>query len=73
MPKDYPETLERGTTALKCECGGYCEKVVLEEAERIKGTCMKNHILEYGCCLNAFVCVLCKTRWLANVEAPEID
>lgn len=63
------EVLELGVTAVECDCGGYCEEV----------DCTAEEIKQYGCglgrtcCVAAFVCKLCKKRFVHSLEAPEME
>lgn len=69
--KIYERTLERRAEhSLKCECGGYCDEADLTDDEYQHG-CSKDTMFKLGCCVKAFVCCLCKQRWVARLEAPE--
>jgi len=66
----YPESLERGTTAIPCpSCNGYCDKVDCTKEEIKNQSCGKI----YACCVAAFVCRVCKTRIIADLDAPDIE
>ena len=62
--------VERNINAIKCDCGGYAERVICtkEEIESDKN-CGKS----YECCVRAFVCCICKKRIIKTAEAPDID
>jgi hypothetical protein len=59
--------LERGARAIKCECGGYAERVQTTAEERAEYGCGRT----ISCCDVAFVCSICKTRWVGSQPAPE--
>lgn len=60
--------VKRGAVGIACECGGYAESVQVTEKEDAKYGCGRRY-----CCACAFVCKLCKTRWVGSEEAPEMS
>lgn len=60
---------ERGQQGIKCSCGGYAERVDTTDEERKKYGCGRS----WSCCDVAFVCGLCKTRWVGKQPAPEME
>ena len=71
--KELAESLERGTDAVKCECGGYCEACEYTDDEARKYGCGRELIFKYQCCVAAFKCVICGTRYVGRFEAPDMD
>lgn len=63
---EIPDSLERGVNAYACTCGGYGESVDVTPEEEKKHGCGR-----WGCCARAFVCRICKTRWVGSLEAPD--
>lgn len=73
------EILDRDTKSIACSarknfstpiCNGYCDNV----------SCTKEEVKEYQqcgrkheCCLAAFVCRRCKTRFIAKLAAPDCN
>lgn len=63
------DELPKGTTAIECECGGFCAEV----------ECTHEEIREFGCglgrtcCVKAFVCKLCQKRYVRKLEAPDYE
>lgn len=61
-------SVARNAEGIPCSCGGYAESVdVTAEEEKAHGCGRK------GCCSRAFVCKVCKTRWVGQAEAPEME
>ena len=69
MQREIKGELERRTEAIKCECGGYAERVKCTPEEIKQYNCGRT----YECCSRAFVCCMCGTRWVGAAEAPEAD
>lgn len=64
-----PDThVGRDADGIACMCGGYAEQVDITPEEDAKHGCGRS-----GCCGRAFVCKLCKTRWVGSCEAPEME
>ena len=61
--------IDRGAKSVKCNCGGYAERVECTPDEIIKYDCQ----LQCGCCSRAFVCCICGDRIVGKAEAPEFD
>jgi len=68
--------LERETEAIPCPaiiwgriCNGYADKVDCTKDEIKNQNCGS----AYECCIAAFLCRNCKTRIIANLEAPECN
>lgn len=59
--------LESGVNAIKCECGGYSKRVNLKEHEFDLG-CHRERMFRKGCCIGAFICCICHTRYVARYE-----
>jgi hypothetical protein len=51
------------------KCNGYADRVKLTEIEIQNQDCRR----DYECCGRAFICRLCKTRIVGNVEAPDVS
>lgn len=62
--------IERDATAAPCSCGGYADRKdpTQEEIDKYQ-TCGRC----YACCLAAFICRLCKKRFLVHLSAPEME
>ncbi len=64
--------LELSSTASSapCICGGYCDATHDVTKEEIKEyqTCGRN----YACCVEAFLCRVCKRSFIAKLAAPEM-
>ena len=67
--KEITEDLKIDVEAIPCSCGGYCDKVPGTAEERKKYGCGRN----FDCCNVAFLCRVCKTRWVGRLPAPEMD
>ncbi|MBE3087154.1 MAG: 4Fe-4S cluster-binding domain-containing protein [Bacteroidetes bacterium] len=63
------EVISREVEAIKCDCGGYAERVPCTPEEIKEHDCGKGH----ECCSRAFVCCICKKRIIKRVEAPDMD
>ncbi len=63
---ELQKEVDRGESGVKCECGGYAERVELTPEEKRKYDCSS------GCCGRAFVCVLCGNRYVGSAESPEM-
>lgn len=62
----------RYDTGVPCACGGYADRVDdadLTDEEVAQFNCGRGRV----CCARAFVCRVCKTRFGARAEAPEMD
>lgn len=71
--KSYPESIGRDEDGIACECGGYADRdYKMTRAELKDRTCGRD-TETYQCCARAFVCRVCKTRWLGTAEAPEME
>lgn len=62
----------RAVEAVKCTCGGYCERVDCTQEEINKCGCRKDTV-GVECCARVFACVLCKKRHLFRAESPEME
>ena len=60
--------LDREDKAINCPCGGYAERVKCTPAEIEEWGCGRR----YECCARAFVCVICKTRYVGCAPAPDM-
>lgn len=60
---------DRDAKGIKCECGGYAERVDCTKGELKKYDCGRG----YECCARAFKCCLCGKRIAGEAEAPEMD
>lgn len=70
MNTDVILTVGRDVEAVKCDCGGYAERVDCTPDEvRSEYNCGRSH----ECCCRAFVCCVCKKRILRKAEAPEME
>lgn len=66
--------LRRDAEAIKCECGGYAERVVTTPEENLQYGCHRDRPpFNFACCARAFVCCICKKRTGATADAPEMD
>lgn len=61
--------IEKDVEGLKCECGGYAERVNCTPEELEKYNCGRL----YECCARAFVCCVCGKRIVGSAEAPEME
>jgi len=71
--KSYPESFDRDAEGLPCECGGYADRDYKMTIEELKGRTCGRDTTTYQCCSRAFVCRICKTRWLGIAAAPEME
>jgi len=69
--KPCPERIERAVEGIPCDCGGYADRDYKMTAEEIKGRGCGGDTPTEQCCARAFVCRICKTRWLGQAESPE--
>lgn len=67
-------SFERDADGIKCECGGYADRDCRMTKEEIEagGSCGRD-TPDYQCCSRAFVCAVCKTRWIGTAPAPEME
>jgi hypothetical protein len=70
MANNCENCIPRDSTAIKCKCGGYAEKVKCTKKEINSN---KNCGADYACCVAAFVCCICKKRTVVSLEAPEMN
>lgn len=61
--------IERDAEGIKCECGGYAERVEPTNEEMKKHGCGRMR----GCCSRAFVCCICGKRIVGSALSPEIE
>lgn len=62
--------IPRDANGAPCPCGGYADEADVTKDEIKKHqTCGRS----WACCLGAFVCRVCKRRFLVNLPAPEMD
>lgn len=62
--------LPRSATSAPCpNCNGYSDEAECTDDEVAMQSCGRR----YACCISAFVCRLCGTRFVARLEAPEMD
>ena len=67
---EYVGLLERDTEAIPCpKCNGYADKVECTKEEIKNQKCGR----KYECCVAAFICRVCETRIVAELEAPECN
>lgn len=67
-----PQKIERDTKAVRCSCGGYCEREKATADEARKFGCGRDRE-NWECCVRAFVCVLCGKRYAGCAPAPEME
>lgn len=67
--KELSLSVDRNAKSIKCKCGGFAEEVSCSQEEIQKYGCGRS----YSCCSRAFVCCLCKIRWVGTAEAPEME
>jgi len=58
----------RDIDTIHCSCGGCPVEVDTAEEEEKEYGCVIS-----GCCVNAYVCPECNTRWTFALKAPEMD
>jgi len=61
--------IDRSAKAIKCECGGYAERVDCTMEELKEFNCGR----PFECCARAFVCSICGKRIVGEAEAPDMD
>ena len=61
--------ISRDVEGLKCDCGGYAERVDCTPEELKKYNCGR----PYECCARTFVCCICGKRIVGSAEAPEME
>ena len=59
----------RDAEGVKCQCGGYAERVRCTPEEFDRYNCGRI----YECCARAFVCQICGNRIVGRAEAPDMD
>lgn len=64
--------MPRDNTALECKCGGYAAREPTTQEERFEFGCGRDQP-NNECCARAFVCVLCKARYVGDATAPEMS
>lgn len=67
-----PQEIERDTNAVRCSCGGYCERVKSTTDEARSFGCGRDSE-DWECCVRAFVCVVCGKRYVGSAPAPEME
>jgi hypothetical protein len=65
--------IDRDAEGIPCECGGYADRDAKMTAEEISGRSCGRDTPSYQCCSRAFVCRVCKKRWLGMAAAPDMD
>jgi hypothetical protein len=60
--------IDRDAEGIKCDCGGYAEKVECTREEIAKYNCGR----PWNCCARAFVCAVCGERIVGTAEAPDM-
>ena len=53
-----------------CLCGGEPIESATTDKERQKYGCPYDDD-NHGCCVKAYVCPVCETRWVFSLEAPD--
>lgn len=61
--------IERAAEGIKCDCGGYAERVKCTREELRAYNCGRS----WECCARAFVCCVCGVRIVGAAEAPEME
>lgn len=61
--------LERNIESIKCECGGFAQRVTCTPEEVATQGCGRS----WECCIAAFVCCLCNKRTVRNLHSPEME
>lgn len=69
LKDNLPADLDSDWNAIKCSCGGYCERVDCTSEELEAFNCGAS----YECCARAFECGICKKRCHGSAPAPEMD
>lgn len=73
--KPIPHSIdfERDANAIACECGGYAERDRHMTMDELKNLSCGRDTTTYQCCARAFVCRVCKTRYVGSAPAPEME
>ena len=58
----------RNINRIVCSCGGEPSPVPTTDDEELRHGCGRRE-----CCVNAYQCPQCGTRWTFDLEAPEIE
>ncbi len=61
--------MNRTIAKVYCSCGGTPVEVETNDAEEKAYGCGRRR----GCCVRAYECEKCKTRWTFDLEAPEAE
>jgi hypothetical protein len=69
----YPEGINRDADGVPCICGGYADRDYRMTADELVGHNCGRDTPTYQCCARAFVCRVCKTRWVGMAAAPEME
>ena len=66
--------IKRHAEGVKCDCGGYADRVDTTESERIEfDACGRYRSFKYECCSCAFVCAVCHRRIVGTMSPPEME
>jgi hypothetical protein len=69
MPNDIIISETRNIASIHCEKdNGYCREIKPTDIEIAEFDCGRG----YACCLKAFKCTICNTRYLVKLPAPEL-
>ena len=60
--------MNRKIANIYCSCGGQPSEVDTTDKEEELYGCQTK-----GCCVRAYTCSECNTRWLFELNAPEMD
>ena len=80
--KTFTIAIERGTQAIPCECGGYCDRADCTDEELLKHGCGRERMalqiavrlgIRFECCARAFECRICHARYAGKQPAPDTD
>jgi len=55
-----------------CSCGGLPVERDTTKEEKNKYGCFRDK-QGWACCVGAYVCPKCKTRWMFSYEAPDME
>lgn len=70
--KEFTLEIERCTEAIACECGGYAARADNTKDECRHYGCGRDYP-GHECCARAFVCRICRQRWVGSAPAPEME
>lgn len=66
--------IPRHAEGVKCDCGGYADRVEPTHKEKLKyDWCGRYALSGWNCCAGAYKCNVCGARIVGGFKAPEME